>query len=369
MNLEHLGWSEAWAERIGSGVPTDWVPGRVVSEYRGARVVVVESGERMVTVAGRLEHEASSAADLPHVGDWVLVSGTTAPDSGVIQRVLPRQTRLARKIPGRAAAVQILAANIDVAFIVLALDSRFHLRRLERFLAVVLEGGIRPVVVLNKADLCPDPEVRITEIQAAIGDASVLVTSATRRKGLRPLGELIRKGQTVAFIGSSGVGKSSLVNRLCGDAYQATIEVREKDDKGRHTTTSRELIPIPSGGFVIDTPGLRELQVWADEEGLEESFPEIQLAAEGCRFRDCRHVTEPGCAVVAGVESGSIQRDRHERFLKISREGAELAQRVSRQRPQARKRKTPRDTLADLDDLDAEASGDETKGSTSFPVG
>jgi len=358
MNLTHLGWSKAWADLMGPEVPADLAPGRVVSEYRGARVVVTESGERRVSVAGRLEHEALSAADLPHVGDWVLVSGTSNPDSGVIQRVLPRRTRLARKIPGRAAAVQILAANIDIAFIVLALDSRFHLRRLERFLAVVLEGGIRPVVILNKADLCTDPQARIAEIQAAIGNVTVLVTSATRRKGLRPLGEHIREGQTVAFIGSSGVGKSSLVNRLCGDVYQATIEVREKDDKGRHTTTSRELIPLPCGGFVIDTPGLRELQVWADDEGLEETFPEIQLAAEGCRFRDCRHVAEPGCAVVAGVAAGSIAKDRHERFLKISREGAELVQRVSRQRPEGRRKKMPRDRLGDLD---AETSGDETE--------
>ncbi len=358
MNLTHLGWSTEWAERMGSDVPADWAPGRVVSEYRGARVVVMESGERMVSVAGRLEHEATSAADLPHVGDWVLVSGTTTPESGVIQRVLPRRTRLARKIPGRAAAVQILAANIDIAFIVLALDSRFHLRRLERFLAVVREGGVRPVVVLNKADLCLDPLSRMDEVKAAIGDAEVLITSANRRKGLRPLGEKIREGRTVAFIGSSGVGKSSLVNRLCGDVYQATIEVREKDDKGRHTTTSRELIPLPSGGFVIDTPGLRELQVWADEEGLEESFPEIKLAAQGCRFRDCRHIAEPGCAVVAGVVAGSIPKDRHERFLKISREGEDLVQRVSRQRPETRKKKIPRDALTDLD---AETSGDETE--------
>lgn len=358
MNLTHLGWSAEWAERMGSEVPVDWAIGRVVSEYRGARIVVTESGERRVTVAGRLEHEATSAADLPHVGDWVLVSGTSSADSGVIQRVLPRRTRLARKIPGRAAEVQILAANIDVAFIVLALDSRFHLRRLERFLAVVREGGVRPVVVLNKSDLCTDSQPRVDEVKAAIGEAEVLLTSATRRKGLRPLGQQIRKGQTVAFIGSSGVGKSSLVNRLCGDFYQTTIEVRAKDDKGRHTTTSRELIPLPSGGFVIDTPGLRELQVWADDEGLEETFPEIQLAAGGCRFRDCRHVAEPGCAVVAGVASGSIPKDRHERFLKISREGAELVQRVGRQRPETRKKKVPRDRLGDLE---AEASGDETE--------
>lgn len=356
MNLTALGWSKAWADRMGSEVPADWAPGRVVSEYRGARVVVMESGERMVTVAGRLEHESNSAADLPHIGDWVLVSGTSGQDSGVIQRVLPRRTRLARKIPGRAAAVQILAANIDVAFIVLALDSRFHLRRLERFLAVVREGGVRPVVVLNKADLCPDPLPRIEEVKAAIGEAEVLVTSATRRKGLRLLGQQIQEGRTVAFIGSSGVGKSSLVNRLCGDIYQATIEVREKDDKGRHTTTSRELIPLPSGGFVIDTPGLRELQVWADEDGLEESFPEIQLAAQGCRFRDCRHVAEPGCAVVAGVAAGSIPKDRHERFLKLSREGAELSQRMIRQRPPGRTKKNPR---AFLEDPDADTSGDE----------
>jgi ribosome biogenesis GTPase len=356
MNLTHLGWSKAWADLVGPDVSTDWVPARVVSEYRGARMVVMESGERMVSVAGRLEHEATSAADLPHIGDWVLVSVTTGSGTGVIQRVLPRRTRLARKIPGRAAAVQILAANIDTAFIVLALDSRFHLRRLERFLAVVLEGGVRPVIILNKADLCPDSQARVDEVRAAVGGAEVLLTSATRRKGLRPLGDQIREGQTVAFIGSSGVGKSSLVNRLCGDLYQATIQVREKDDKGRHTTTSRELIPLPSGGFVIDTPGLRELQVWADEEGTEESFPEILIAAEGCRFRDCRHIAEPGCAVVAGVASGAIPKDRHERFLKLSREASELGQRVSRQRPVGRTKKNPR---AFLEDPDADTSGDE----------
>jgi ribosome biogenesis GTPase len=212
------------------------------------------------------------------------------------------------------------------------------------------------VIILNKADLCPDSQARVDEVRAAVGGAEVLLTSATRRKGLRPLGDQIREGQTVAFIGSSGVGKSSLVNRLCGDLYQATIQVREKDDKGRHTTTSRELIPLPSGGFVIDTPGLRELQVWADEEGTEESFPEILIAAEGCRFRDCRHIAEPGCAVVAGVASGAIPKDRHERFLKLSREASELGQRVSRQRPVGRTKKNPR---AFLEDPDADTSGDE----------
>lgn len=325
MELIPLGWSDRFAEALSRLADPSLLPGRVVNEDRHSYTVVTTGGEMQATITGRLLHITADPADLPKIGDWVALTLVGGESKGIIRHVLPRRTRLARRLPGRGTQEQILASNVDVAFIVQALDSTFNPRKLERFLVMAHDGGVRPVVVLNKADLCTDPDALVEQARAVCGDTEILVTSVRRRRGLKILTGMITPATTVVFIGSSGVGKSSLINCLYGEAIQATIEVRDRDSKGRHATSSRELIPLPGGGLVIDTPGMRELQAWLDEEGLLEAFPDVRILADGCRFRDCSHQKEPGCAVRSAADSGSLPRQRYDAYLKLQKEHTQLA--------------------------------------------
>jgi ribosome biogenesis GTPase / thiamine phosphate phosphatase len=317
MELTSLGWNSFFAEAFASRQGRGWVPARVTAEDKHAYVVVGESGELTVKVPGRLLHGRASNADLPKVGDWVAVSPSAGSSPAMIQEVLPRRTRLARKVPGREVEVQVLAANMDLAFVVQGLDQASNLRRQERFLAMVHEGGASPVLVLNKADLCRDAEARARQAQQAAGSAPVLLVSARTGRGLKEVRDHLRPGATAVFIGPSGVGKSSLINRLYGEEIQATIEVRESDAKGRHSTTWRELIQLPWGGLVIDTPGMREAQIGAEGSGIHETFPDIVDLAVGCHFRDCSHTAEQRCAVQAALAAGRLERERYQSFLKL----------------------------------------------------
>jgi ribosome biogenesis GTPase / thiamine phosphate phosphatase len=249
MELKSLGWNPFFAKAFVPFGAKGWVPARVAVEDKHAYVVLGEGGDLAATVPGRLLHARASNADLPKVGDWVAVSLPSGSGSALIQGVLPRRTKLARKVPGRQVEEQVLAANVDTAFVVQGLDRGCSLRRLERFLAMVREGGAAPVLVLNKADLCPDAEARLREAQPAAGHTPVLLASARTGRGIKQLKEQLRSGETAVFIGPSGVGKSSLINRLYGEEIQATIEVRASDAKGRHTTTWRELIQLPWAGW------------------------------------------------------------------------------------------------------------------------
>jgi len=246
---------------------------------------------------------------------------------------------LARKLAGREVAEQVLAANLDTAMVVQSLDATFNLRRLERFLVMAHEGGARPVVVLNKADLGEQVAERARAAVRSAGAVPVIVASARTGQGLEELRAWVRPGETVALVGTSGVGKSSLINRLYGEDIQATLEVRARDAKGRHTTTWRELIVLPSGGLVIDTPGMREFHMWVADEGLEETFPDIAELAAGCRFRDCRHASEAPCAVKDAVASGKLDRGRYESYLKLQRELAYLSEERRQHTYQVRKRR------------------------------
>jgi ribosome biogenesis GTPase len=327
LSLSRLGWDADWEASFAPHRARGLRAGRVAVQDKHHYVLFAEEGELMAQIAGKLLHGLKSDAELPKVGDWVAFKPTMPGEAkAVIQAVLPRRTKLGRKIPGRETEEQILVTNIDLAFIVLALDETFNPRLLERFLLMVVEGGARPVVVLNKADLCADLEGHLAETQQCAGDAPVVAVSAKTRRAMRSVLDFIKPGAAVVFIGTSGVGKSTLINRLYGEAIQPTTEVRESDSKGRHTTTWRELIVLPNDGLVIDTPGMREFQLWMAGEGIHEAFPDIDLLALKCRFRECRHGSEKDCAVQAALASGTLTQERFDNFLKLRRELEFLSQ-------------------------------------------
>jgi ribosome biogenesis GTPase len=326
LDLSALGWDDFFAEGFARLRGASWRPARVAIEDKHAYVVWDESGQRPATVTGRLLHQRQCNADLPKVGDWVAIAAADSAGAAVIQAVLPRRTKLARKVPGRRVEEQVLAANLDVAFAVQALDQTFNSRRQERFLLMIREGGARPVVVLNKTDLCEAAEAWLRVAREAAPAVPVLLASARTGRGIAELQDHLRPGETGAFIGPSGVGKSTLINRLYGEDIQATIEVRAVDGKGRHTTTWRELIRLPSGALIIDTPGMREVQMGLGGDHLLEAFPDILDLAATCHFRDCSHTVEKRCAVQAARAAGQLDSGRLASFLKLKHEVDYLAE-------------------------------------------
>jgi ribosome biogenesis GTPase len=310
-----LGWHSFFETQRASLGRSDLRVARVVEEQRGAWRLAGEF-DGWAEVSGRFRHESSSPADFPAVGDWVGVSGP------LIHVRLERRSAISRAAAGRAVEEQVLAANVDTIFLVTALTRDLNPRRLERYLTMVWDAGAMPVVVLNKADLSADPAAERAAIQSRLPLVDVVTTSALA--GPDPLDDLasyLQPAQTVALLGSSGVGKSTLVNRLLGVAAQRVSHL-DADGKGRHTTTSRQLIELPGGALLIDTPGLRELQPWVDETAVASAFDDITALAQGCRFADCSHDGEPGCAVAAAVESGRLDADRLENFRRLLREAA-----------------------------------------------
>ena len=306
MRLEDLGWDGFFAGHAGAGVQ-----GRVASAGRERFVVWTESGEVEAGVSGRLRQSGA----MPAVGDWVMLRD----GAPIIEQVLQRRTVLSRKQPGRAIGEQVLAANIDVLFIVSGLDRDYNERRLERYLVVAGQSGARRVIVLNKSDLAPAYGIDLAETVERLrvrSGAPVLGVSALGGDGLHGLEALLRPGETAALIGSSGAGKSTIVNRLLGKERQATHAVRSDDDRGRHTTTTRSMFMMPGGWLLIDMPGLREVQLWAAPEELDAGFEDVRELAAGCRFRDCTHNMEPGCA----VRDSGIDEDRLGNYHKMQRE-------------------------------------------------
>lgn len=298
-------------------------PARVVEEQRSGYRVMNEAGEWSAESSGRLRHESAAEGTRPCVGDWVLVRRA---DSGpaIIHAVLERRTQFSRGAPGTRTAEQVVAANADTVFIVQSLNRDLNLRRLERYLALIWESGALPVVLLSKADLCDDPAARTAEVAAANPGVSVHVTSSVTGDGLDSIRAYLAEGVTVALVGSSGVGKSSIVNRLLGQELLTVRDIRE-DDRGRHTTTFRRLVPIPGGGLLMDTPGMRTVLLWDGAEGLSQVFEEIEELGRGCRFRDCSHDREPGCAVREAAESGVLDLSRLLSYRKLRREERYMA--------------------------------------------
>ncbi len=327
--LEQLGWNDRLSSLYQPFAGDGFVPGRVSIQHRGAYDVLTELGEIRCEVVRRLVHEAVTTADLPVVGDWVVVVPGSDGGSGAITAVLPRSTKFSRKTAWQAAEEQVLASNIDVALLVASMNEDLSLRRLERYLILAWESGARPVIVLTKADLHPTPDTAVAEVETIAGGVPVHAISCVTRVGLDELTAVLEPGLTAVLLGSSGVGKSTLVNTLAGEELLATQEIRD-DGKGRHTTIRRELILLPSGALVIDTPGIRELQLWVADEGIEEAFEDVTELFAQCRFSDCAHDQEPGCAVRAALENGTLAPDRWDSYLKLQAELAHLDRKLDK---------------------------------------
>lgn len=321
MDLTKLGWNTRRDEQFAPYLAKGFIPARVAVEDKHFYRVWTANAELTAQVTGKFIHEARrDHSVLPKVGDWVAIKLVPNEQKAAIQAVLPRTTQITRKTSGRNTAAQILATNIETVFLVTAADPTFNPARLERMLVMGRESGARPVVLLNKIDLCDDLDAKLAEATQAAGDALVLAVCALTGRGIKKLSAQIKPGDTVAFIGTSGVGKSSLINQLYGEDLMPTIEVRTQDAKGRHATSWREMIFLPNGGVVIDTPGMREFHFWGASEGAKETFPEIEALAAGCHFRDCTHTKEKDCAVLTALAAGTLTRERHESFVKLQRE-------------------------------------------------
>jgi ribosome biogenesis GTPase len=320
------------------------IPARVVKEHRGLYTLYAEIGGLSGEVTGKLRHAAGSKDLFPAVGDWVTVQVHAEGNGAAIHGVLPRKSAFARKVAGAHTEAQIVAANVDTAFLVSGLDGDFSVRRIERYLALAWESGASPVIVLNKTDLCGDVDARVSQVEPIAFGVPILTMSATENQGTGSLRGHLEAGRTAAFMGSSGVGKSTLINSLLGTARQRVQDVREGDSRGRHTTSQRELILLPEGGLVIDTPGMRELQLWLDEEGLTRSFDDVECLARRCRFRDCAHATEPGCAVRTALQDGSLDSGRYAGYVKLKKELQHLERRKDQRARLAEKAKWKRIT-------------------------
>ncbi len=321
--LSALGWNDFYHNQQNDEL-AQWPVGRVIHEEKNKYRIHTGTDTVWAECSGRMLHNAVERADLPAVGDWVSLYRPDNSDLALIQHIYKRKSKFSRKQAGEETREQIVAANIDTVFLVNALNEDFNVRRIERYLTLAWENQANPVVLLTKGDLCSDPAPLVAEVESVAFGVPVHVVSALQSQGLEQLAPYLYEGHTVALLGSSGVGKSTLVNALMGSEVQKTQDIRTDDAKGRHTTTSRTLFFLPSGGLLIDTPGMRELQLWDSSEGLHHTFRDIEEWSQQCRFFDCTHDGEPGCAIQEALENGDLDPDRYQSYQKLLREQAFL---------------------------------------------
>ena len=319
-DLTTFGWSEFFEVSFKSYADMGYTCGRVTLEHRNLLRVYTQNGEVLAEISGKLRHEATSRRDLPAVGDWVVIRARPEGDRVMIHAVLPRRTSFARKTAGSRTEEQIVGANVDTVFLFTSLNQDFSLRRIERYLIIAWESGANPVIILSKSDLCDRVADSINEIQSVARGVPIHAISSVTGNGLGDIAHYFKRGQTVAFLGSSGVGKSTLINQLAGFDRLKVQTVREHDDRGRHTTTHRELVLLPAGGLVLDTPGMRELQLWEGDESLQLVFDDIEALAERCYFSNCQHQDEPRCVVREALVAGTIDAERYESYEKLQKE-------------------------------------------------
>jgi len=339
MSLKRLGWNSYFDALWQGRERPAWLPARVISQQRGLWRIAGDFAECWAETSGTLRAAAETGGDWPAVGDWVAAEMLSGGGRPLIQKVLPRRSKFVRKVAGRRLEEQVIAANVDTAFVVMALDGDFNVRRLERYLAQCFESGAKSIVVLNKADDCGDLAARVAEVESIAAGLPIFSVSARTGDGVDALDTYLASGQTIVLLGSSGVGKSTLVNHFLQRDAQAVQTVRASDSRGRHTTTSRELFALPGGALLIDTPGLRELQLWDAAEGVEQAFSDIEELAAQCKYGNCGHTTEPGCAVQAAIAEGRLDESRLENQRKLEREQGFLRRKVD---PEAQKQEKDR---------------------------
>ncbi|MBE9069134.1 ribosome small subunit-dependent GTPase A [Leptolyngbya cf. ectocarpi LEGE 11479] len=331
MELTSLGWSDTFAHSFAPYAAQGYSVGRIAVVHRSQYHLYTEQGDMTATLTGKFRHQTQNPADFPAVGDWVVLQTQPETDQTLIEAVLPRKSQFSRQAAGTRTAAQVVAANIDTLFLVSGLDHDFNLRRIERYLVMAWESGAEPVIVLNKADLCEDLDQRRIAVEAVAFGVPIILLSALQQTNLEALAIYLKPGQTIALLGSSGVGKSTLVNQLMGVDIQTTQAVRADDSHGRHTTTSRTMLRLPTGTLLIDTPGMRELQLWLTDDSLDETFTDIEMLAQQCRFRDCQHQSEPGCAIQAALATGELSAKRLSNYQKLQKEQAYLHRRQDHQ--------------------------------------
>ncbi|MGE7091459.1 ribosome small subunit-dependent GTPase A [Lysinibacillus sp. NPDC048646] len=335
MNLTTLGFSSYFEEQMmvfkEESKLANCIPARVTLEHKHSYRVLAEEGEWLATIAGHFAYTSLGREDFPAVGDWVLVEKMAGEEKVIIHKLFERKSVFSRKVAGREITEQIVASNVDIVLLVMSLNADFNLRRLERYLVAAWDSGAKPIIVLTKADLCDDVENMLREVEAVAFGVDIFVTSALSGEGLSDIRVLFTEGVTGALLGSSGAGKSTLTNALSGETLMKVSDIREDDAKGRHTTTHRELIVLPNGGCLIDTPGMRELQLWDQGDSLSASFKDIEELSAACHYRDCTHQEEPGCAVQQAIIDGALESSRLQSYFKLQRELAFMERKTNTQ--------------------------------------